>query len=212
MSYQSFLHGSSKMLDDWVQILAIIWPLFCTFLCVTAELLFFVLLKSFNFFSFIELSSKIIFPRSLFLIHLTLQIILVFFYLIFPKFFLLILFLFKISQFWVPCLLKSLIVFEFPLFFRFSFVNLVLQRLLILLFQSFSFFLFFSCNFFFFELKLIDLFVQSFNFFILNFTKFVSLNLIQCFTFSDLPVDKFLSLLLCNILNCFLVFTIVLDP
>ena len=93
----SFLHCSSQVLDDRVEVLPIVWPFFCAFLSIALELSFLIFVKCLYSFSFIKFSPYQVFPYSLFLFHLPFKIVLISFQLILTEVIFIFLLAFEIS-------------------------------------------------------------------------------------------------------------------
>lgn len=149
---RSFLHSRREMLDDGVQIFAIVSPLLCALLRITFELFLLVFMVGFYFFSLLQLFTEAVLSYLLLLIHLPFKIVLMLLQLLLSKFVLIMLFTLQISQLGIPSLLKLFIVPYLLLFFILPFLNLVFKRLLVLLFKLSSVLLFFSCDIFLFFL------------------------------------------------------------
>lgn len=115
------------MLDDWVYIFSISFPLFQTFLCIRFKLFLLILQVRLYFICLLKFSSDLLFSLSLFLLHLTLKLILILFNHLFSKIFIFLLFILKIRQFSLPSLFKFNIVFLLGFFIIISFFNLIFQ-------------------------------------------------------------------------------------
>jgi len=122
------------MFDDWMYVFSISLPLFQAFLCIRFKLFLLILQVRLYFICLLKFSSDLLFPLSLFLLHLTLNLSLIFFNHLFSKILIFLLFIFKIRQFSLPSLFKLQIVFLLGFFIIISFFNLIFQRLFILLF------------------------------------------------------------------------------
>lgn len=122
---RSFLHRRREMLDDGVQILPIISPLFRAFLSVAFELLFLIFVMGLYFLRLLQLFPETVLSYLLLLVHLSLQIILMLLQLLLAKLVLIMLFTLQISELRIPSLLKLFIIPYLLLFLILPFLHLI---------------------------------------------------------------------------------------
>lgn len=121
------------MLDDWVEVLSIRFPLFYAFFSVALELLLLVFKIGLSLLSLSKLASEVLFPLSLLLLHLFLELFHIIHVNILSKLAVAVLLFLQSCQLLLPGFLEFLLFFKFLLLFTSSPLNLVLQRFFVLM-------------------------------------------------------------------------------
>lgn len=182
-------HCCCQLLYYRVKVFPIRLPLFEALLSIALELLILIFKSWFSLLGLIKLFSIVFLFLRHFLWHLPLQIFSVFIINILSVFLLVLLFLFEIGKFVLPCLFEFFILLSLSFLFSLAPLYLVLQRLLILALQYFLFLSLFALYLLLLLFKLLNLATKSFSLIVLDLAQFKWLLFVKFFSLLYLLID-----------------------